>query len=412
MPPMRDWPSRVRATRWCRPAIQKKFNGSASRRAPLPSRRPPMSDSFIPISKPSIGAREKELVLDALDSGWVSSIGKYIDQFEATFARYCGTEYGLAVSNGTTGLHLALAALDLKPGDEVIIPDLTFVATANAVAYTGATPVLADIDADTLCIDPASVRSLISERTKAIIPVHLYGHPADMDALTEIGDAHGVDIIEDAAEAHGAEYKGRRVGGLAKCGVFSFYGNKVITTGEGGMLTTNDREFYERARRLRDHAMSPQRRYFHEERGFNYRITNLQAALGVAQLERIDEFLERRAEIMSWYEQEIATTERVRLNRVKNWAKSAFWMICLEVDWFDEARRDLFMQTLRDRGIDSRPYFCTMSSMPMYKQKSMPISARKAQIGLNLPSYFELTKLEVQRIGSDVNALLKEMQPA
>jgi perosamine synthetase len=371
-----------------------------------------MSDSFIPISKPYIGAREKELVLDALDSGWVSSIGKYIDEFEANFARYCGTEYALAVSNGTTGLHLALAALGLQPGDEVIIPDLTFVATANAVAYTGATPILADIDADTLCIDPASVKSLISGRTKAIIPVHLYGHPADMDALVEIGDAHGLNVIEDAAEAHGAEYRGRRVGGLGKCGVFSFYGNKVITTGEGGMLTTNDREFYQRAKRLRDHAMSPQRRYFHEERGFNYRITNLQAALGVAQLERIDDFLDRRAEIMNWYDREIATTDHVRLNRVKNWAKSAFWMICLEVDWLDETRRDALMRALKARGIDSRPYFCTMSSMPMYKQSPLPVSAHKAQIGLNLPSFYELTKLEVQRIGSDVNAVLKEMQPA
>jgi perosamine synthetase len=252
-----------------------------------------MSDSFIPISKPYIGAREKELVLDALESGWVSSIGQYIDEFEANFARYYGTEYAIAVSSATTGLHLALASLGLQRGDEVIILDLAFVATANAVAYTGATPVLADIDADTLCMDPASVKSLISARTRAIIPVHLYGHPADMDALTGIGDSHGVDIIEDAAEAHGAEYRGRKVGGLGKCGVFSFYGNKV-TTGEGGMLITNDREFYLRARRLRDHAMNPQRRYFHEELGFNYRITNLRAALGVAQLERIDEFLDRR----------------------------------------------------------------------------------------------------------------------
>lgn len=371
-----------------------------------------MSDSFLPISKPFIGAREKELVLDALDSGWVSSIGKYIDEFEANFARYCGTVYALAVSNGTTGLHLALATLGLQPGDEVIVPDLTFVATANAVAYTGATPVLADVDAETLCIDPASVKSLISERTKAIIAVHLYGHPADMDALLEIGAAHGIDIIEDAAEAHGAEYKGRKVGGFGKCGVFSFYGNKVITTGEGGMLTTNDRAFYQHARQLRDHAMSPQRRYFHEERGFNYRITNLQAALGVAQLERIEEFLRRRTEIMHWYRSGIATTENVRLNRVKNWAKSAFWMVCLEIDWLDEAGRDAFMQALKARGIDSRPYFCTMSSMPMYNQPPMPVSARKARIGLNLPSYFELTKRDVERIAADVNELLVTMGPA
>ena len=234
-----------------------------------------------------------------LTPSWVSSIGRYIDDFEAGFARYCGTEFALAVSNGTTGLHLALASLGLTPGDEVIVPDLTFVATANAVAYTGAKPVIADVDPDTLCIDPASVKSLISEKTKAIIPVHLYGHPADMDALMEIGASHGLEIIEDAAEAHGAKYKGRRVGGFGRCGVFSFYGNKVITTGEGGRLTTNDPAFYRRAKRLRDHAMSTQRRYFHEEIGFNYRLTNLQAALGVAQLERIDEFLDRRAEIMS-----------------------------------------------------------------------------------------------------------------
>lgn len=370
-----------------------------------------MSDSFIPISRPFIGAREKQLVIDALDSGWVSSIGKYIDEFEAGFARYCGTEYALAVSNGTTGLHLALAALGLKAGDEVIVPDLTFVATANAVAYTGATPILADIDPDTLCIDPASVKSLISARTKAIIPVHLYGHPADMDALNEIADAHGIDIVEDAAEAHGAEYKGRRVGGIGRCGVFSFYGNKVITTGEGGMLTTNDRQLYARAKRLRDHAMSPQRRYFHEERGFNYRITNLQAALGVAQLERIADFLDRRAQIMGWYNAEIATGDSVRLNRVKNWAKSAFWMICLEIDGLDEPRRDTLMQALKARGIDTRPYFCTLSSMPMYRQSALPVAARKAQIGLNLPSFYELTELQVQRIGSEVNRLLKQLRP-
>jgi perosamine synthetase len=370
-----------------------------------------MSDSFIPISKPFIGARERELVLDALDSGWVSSIGKYIDEFEASFARYCGTEYALAVSNGTTGLHLALATLGLQPGDEVIVPDLTFVATANAVAYTGATPILADIDPDTLCLDPESVKALISERTKAIIPVHLYGHPADMDALTQIADAHGIAVIEDAAEAHGAEYKGRRVGGLGKCGVFSFYGNKIITTGEGGMLTTNDSEFYQHAKRLRDHAMSPQRRYFHEERGFNYRITNLQAALGVAQLERIDDFLGRRAEIMDWYNSEISAADGVRLNRVKNWAKSAFWMVCLEVDWLDEPRRETFMQALKARGIDTRPYFCTTSSMPMYQQKPLPNAARKARTGLNLPSFYELTKNDVRRIGSTVNELLEEMRP-
>ena len=328
----------------------------------------------------------------------------------SAFASYCGTEFAVAVSNGTTGLHLALAALDIGPGDEVIIPDLTFVATANAVAYTGATPVLADVDPDSLCIDPASVESLITSRTKAIMPVHLYGHPADMDALATIAKARNLILIEDAAEAHGAEYKGRRVGGLGQCGVFSFYGNKIVTTGEGGMLTTNDRAFYLRAKHLRDHAMSAERRYFHEERGFNYRITNLQAALGVAQMERIDDFLRRRAEIMAWYNSAIPTTENVRLNRVRNWAKSSYWMVCLEVDWFDEERRRLFMDELKKQGVDTRPYFCTLSSMPMYKQTPQPVSLLKAQTGLNLPIFFDLTQKDVQRIGGVVADALELVQ--
>jgi len=366
-----------------------------------------MTGNFIPISRPSIGELEEKFVMDAVRSGWVSSIGRYIEEFEASFARYCGTEYAITVSNGTTGLHLAFAALGLGPGDEVIIPDLTFVATANAVAYTGAKPVLADIDPETLCIDPASVESLITTKTRAIVPVHLYGHPADMDALAALAEAHDLVLIEDAAEAHGAEYKGRRVGGLSACGVFSFYGNKIITTGEGGMLTTNDRALYERARRLRDHAMSKERRYFHEELGYNYRMTNLQAALGVAQMQRIGEFLNRRAEIMSWYEAVIPTGGDVRLNRVRNWAKSAFWMVCLEVDRFDETRRQTFMDALKTEGIDSRPYFSTISSLPMYKQKPLPVSIRKAQTGLNLPSFFELTRKDVERVGGVVTDLLK-----
>jgi perosamine synthetase len=370
-----------------------------------------MPSSFLPIGKPYITAREEELVLDAVRSGWVSSIGKYIDEFETVFARYCNVQYALAVNTGTSGLHLALATLGVGPGDEVIVPDLTFVATANAVAYTGATPVLADIDPETLCIDPNSVESLITKATKAIVPVHLYGHPADMDALIELANAHHLAIIEDAAEAHGARYKGRPVGSLGQCGVFSFYGNKIVTTGEGGMLTTDDREFYLRAKRLGDHAMSTERRYYHEARGFNYRMTNLQGALGVAQMERIDEFLARRAEIMAWYTDAIAVSDCVRLNRVKDWAVSAYWMICLEADWLDEKRRDALMKGLKERGIDTRPYFYPMSSLPMYKQTPLAVSTRKARTGLNLPSYFELTRNDVVRVGKAVNELLLQLQP-
>ncbi|MGH3431045.1 MAG: DegT/DnrJ/EryC1/StrS family aminotransferase [Mycobacteriales bacterium] len=374
----------------------------------MPSGEQSAASPLVPVSEPSIGRREAALVLSALRSGWVSSLGPYVEAFERSFAEYCGAEHALALSSGTAGLHLALAALNIGPGDEVIIPDLTFVATANAVAYTGARPVLADIDNDSLCIDPSSIEVLISQRTKAIIPVHLFGHPADMDPIRDLAAAHGIKVIEDAAEAHGAEYKGRRTGILGDCAVFSFYGNKVITTGEGGMLVTNDRRLYERAWRLHGHSMSPTRRYWHDAVGFNYRMTNIQAALGVAQMERIGEFLERRREIVRWYEGSVMQRPGVRLNRVKQWAKSAYWMVCLEVDRFDERSRDEFMARLLKRGIDTRPYFRPLSSMPMYAQAPLPLASRKAAIGLNLPTYFNLTRADVERVASAVNELLAE----
>ncbi len=371
-----------------------------------------MSSEFIPVSRPEIAEREERYVLDAVRSGWVSSLGPYIDNFEAAFAAYCGTAFAVAVSNGTTGLHLALAAMDIGAGDEVIVPDLTFVATANAVAYTGATPVLADVDADTGCLSAEAVERVITPRTRAIMPVHLYGHPADMDPIRALAEPRGIAVIEDAAEAHGARYKGRRVGGLGAVGVFSFYGNKIITTGEGGMLTLDDRRLYQRARWLRDHAMSPERRYFHPERGFNYRMTNIQAALGLAQLERIDEFLDARARIVQWYRESIASlSPTVRLNHVAEWATNAYWMVCLEVEHFDESSRQRFMQGLRSRGIDSRPYFYPLSTMPMYASPTPSATARKSRIGVNLPTYCALTRDDVRRVGAAVDEVLREIQP-
>jgi perosamine synthetase len=344
-------------------------------------------------------------------SGWVSSIGKYIEAFEQGFARYCGTNYALTASNGTTALHLALATAGIGPGDEVIVPDMTFVATANAVAYTGAKPVIVDIQPDTLCICPDAVRAAITDKTRAIVPVHLYGHPADMDALHAIAKDHRLIVIEDAAEAHGAEYKGRRVGGFGLAGVFSFYGNKIITTGEGGMITTDDADFYHKARFLRDQAMSKERRYWHDVVGFNYRLTNMQAALGLAQLELIDDMLARRAEILSHYRAVIETSASVRLNFAANWAKSAYWMICLEADKFDDRSRQIFMQRLKDRGIDSRPYFYPMSAMPMYRQSTPHNAAAKSAIGLNLPTFHDLSRADVERIGKAVNEELRALFP-
>lgn len=353
---------------------------------------------LIPVSRPSIGEKEIAYVTDAIQSGWVSSLGPYIESFERCFAEFVGTRYALTTSNGTTGLHLALLAAGIKAGDEVIVPDLTFIATANAVTYIGATPVIVDIDAESLCISPEAIERAITPRTRAIIPVHLYGHPADMDAINAIAKTHDLIVVEDAAEALGAVYKGHRVGALSKCGVFSFYGNKVITTGEGGMITTDDAALYQTARRLRDHAMSPTRRYWHNEIGFNYRMTNLQAALGVAQLERVEEFIQRRSDIMDWYRDGLAGVDRVRLNRRAEWADSVYWMYCLEVEDMTDTSREQLIQALRERGVDSRPYFYPISDMPMYHANDTPVAHEVSQRGINLPSFVDLTRKDVEFI--------------
>ena len=343
---------------------------------------------------------------DAVASGWVSSLGAYIDRFEREFAAYCGTKFGLATSNGTVALHLALVACGIGPGDEVIIPDLTFVATANAVLYTGATAVPVDIDAETLCIDTDAMARAITPRTRAIIPVHLYGHPADMAKINSIAQSHNLIVIEDAAEAHGAEIGGVKVGALGRCGVFSFYGNKILTSGEGGMITTNDEAIYAKAKMLRDHAMSPEKRYWHTEVGFNYRMTNLQAALGVAQMERIDLFLEKRQEIFRWYESDLRSNTRIRLNRTANWAKNVYWMVCAEIADCTEAERDGIIQKLKQQDIDSRPYFYPLSDMPMYQACDSPVAHAASRRGINLPSYFDIAREDVARVCEALNALV------
>ena len=354
--------------------------------------------NFIPISQPSIGNKEIEYVTDAVKSGWVSSLGKYIDEFERKFAEFCETKYALSISNGTTALHLALVALGIKEGDEVIIPDLTFIATANAVKYTGAKAITVDIEEDTLCINPKEIEKAITLNTKAIIAVHLYGHPANMQEINKIAKKYNLFVIEDAAEAHGAEIHGKRVGSFGDIGVFSFYGNKIMTSGEGGMITTNNKKLYEKMKYLRDHAMSKEKRYWHTKIGYNYRMTNLQAALGVAQLERIEELLKKKREIFEWYREYLKDIPNIKLNFQKYGFKNVYWMICLEVIGYDEAKRDSLMKKLKDKGIDSRPFFYPISSMPMYEKADTPITYKVYQRGINLPSYYELTKKDVEYI--------------
>jgi perosamine synthetase len=368
-----------------------------------------MNDKFYPVAQPSITDKEHANVESALKSGWISSLGPHVGEFERRFAEFCGATYGIAVSNGTVGLHLALRALGVEEGDEVIVPDLSFIATANTVLMAGATPIFCDIDRETLCIDAAQIAAKITARTKAVVPVHLYGHPADMDAINALARGHGLKVIEDAAEAHGAEMRGRRVGGLGDCGVFSFYANKNLTTGEGGMITTNDARLAERVRLLRDHAMSKTRRYWHEELGYNYRLTNIQAAIGCAQLDRVEFLLERKREIFAWYRENLASIPNVAVNRTAPWAKNAYWLVCLELRDGDEMRRDRFMQALRGKGIDSRPYFYPMSDMPYFQDANTPVTHEVAKIGINLPTYVDLRREDVDYICSEIGVALAQM---
>ncbi len=363
---------------------------------------------FIPVSEPSITQKEIDYVTNAVKSGWVSSLGHYINEFEKKFAEFIGTKYALTTSNGTTALHLALASLGIKSEDEVIIPDLTFVATANAVTYTGAKPVMLDVEADTWCIDPESIKRAIRKKTKAIIPVHLYGHSADMDEINKIAKEYGLYVIEDAAEAHGAEYKGEKVGSLSDCGVFSFYGNKIITTGEGGMITTDSKELCEKAKYLRDHAMSKEKRYWHTEIGYNYRITNLQAALGVAQLERIDELIAKKRKIFKWYKNLLSDLEGIKLNPEMEWAKNVFWMICIVLEGDYGITRDELMRKLKEKGVDTRPFFYPISQMPMYSSGRVNTTAYEvSKRGMNLPSGVNLKRKEVQYICETLKTILR-----
>lgn len=354
--------------------------------------------TFIPISKPSITEKEISYVTDAVSSTWISSLGKYIDRFEADFATFCNVKYGVSTANGTVALHLALVALGIGKGDEVIIPDLSFIATVNTVLQTGAVPVFADIDPYNLCIDPKAIEKVVTSSTKAILPVHLYGHPADMKAINEIALKYNLVVIEDAAEAHGATINGQKVGSFGSCGCFSFYGNKNITTGEGGIITTNDEALYHKLRYLRDHAMSKEKRYWHTECGYNYRMTNMQAALGCAQMDRVDELLEQKKKIFKVYESYLSGIPGISLNRTYDWATNAYWLVCLEIENYDEVKRDAFMQCLKESGVDSRPYFYPMSAMPYLEQADTPVTYALSQRGLNLPTYFDLTEDEIKYI--------------
>jgi len=362
---------------------------------------------FIPISKPSITELEIANVTEAVRSTWVSSLGKFIDEFEQDFATFCNTKYAIAVSNGTVAIQLALSAIGIKHGDEVIVPDFTFIASANAVLHVGAIPVFADIEKDTLCIDPEDIISKITKRTKAILPVHVYGHPAEMNRINEIAKEHNLFVIEDAAEAHGAIYEGKLVGSLSDAACFSFYGNKNLTTGEGGMITTNDSKFAALCMHLRDQAMSKEKRYWHDAPGFNYRMTNLQAAIGCAQMSRVTELLNKRREIFKWYSEGLSEIQGSKLNTQRSNITHAYWMMCFEHKSFDEDSREEFMKYLKKHKIDSRPYFYPCSMMPYFEKANTTNAYAKYMQGINLPTFYDLKQSEVSYICKTINSYFK-----
>jgi perosamine synthetase len=368
-----------------------------------------MSKPRIAVAAPTLNGNEKRYVLECLETTWISSIGRFITEFERAFGRFCGVEHAIAVNNGTNALHLALVALGLKPGDEVIVPTLTYIATANVVTYCGAKPVLVDCDPRTLNIDPAAIAGRITTRTKGIIPVHLYGHPADMDPITSLAREHGLFVLEDAAEAHGAEYKGRRIGGLGNCAAFSFFGNKIMTTGEGGMVTTNDGDLAAKLRLYRGQGLDPGRRYWHPVVGYNYRMTNIAAALGLAQLEQIEELMGARARLADWYRLKLdRLADKLALQAAKPWTRPVLWMQIVMLRYGAEAERDHVMRKLDAAGIETRPVFYPMHLLPPYLEDATlyPHATRCAARGINLPTHGNLTETDVECICQALEAAL------
>ncbi len=338
---------------------------------------------FTPVAEPNLSGNEFNYLCDAFLSTWISSTGEYINRFENDFSKYCGTKHGVAVSNGTVAIHLALVALNIGKGDEVIVPDLTFAATINAVLHSGATPVIVDVEMDSWCIDPLEIEKAITSKTKAIIPVHVYGQPCNMEKIMAIAGKHQLKVIEDAAEAHGAEFKGRKVGSFGDISCFSFYANKIITTGEGGMCLTNDESLNDRMRVLRDHGMNKQKKYWHDEVGFNYRMTNLQAALGCAQLERIDQIIADRKKVEENYISILYNHSHFKWQKNFDDRKKVVWLVAVLSD-----QKENIMKKLKDNNIDVRPFFYPLSEMPVYgayvfSNKNAVLLSRA---GMNLPT--------------------------
>ncbi len=354
----------------------------------------------IPISAPDLSGREEEYVLECIRSTWISSKGSFIERFESAFGELCEARHALACNNGTSALHLALIGAGVEPGDEVIVPTLTYVASANAVRYCGATPVFVDCLPTTWNLDPAEVERKLTSRTKAIMPVHLFGAPADMDALRALADRHGAALVEDAAEAHGARVGDTPVGALGAVGTFSFYGNKIVTTGEGGMVVTNDDQIAERVALHKGQGQDPGRPYWFPVVGFNYRMTNIQAAIGLAQLESFERKLADRAKVASLYRERL---EGVELQLEEPGTTHAHWMVAALLPAELAGERDEVARVLADTGIETRPVFYPLHTLPPYAPEEpepdgYPVATDIAARGLCLPTWGGLREEDVERV--------------
>ncbi len=365
------------------------------------------SKEKIPWAKPCLGERERDYVVRALDSTWISG-GAFVDKFEADFARAIGTKYAVTTSNGTTALHLALLALGVGPGDEVIVPAFTFVATANVVIQTGATPVYADIDPETWCVDIRDVERNITGKTRAIMPVHIYGNVCDMAALVQIARDKGLYLVEDVAEAVFSKYRGRFAGSFGDLGCFSFQATKTITMGEGGAVLTNDSVLSERMVVLRSHGMCEDRRYWHDVLGYNYRLTNLQAALGCAQLDNADTIIGEKRRVYQRYVKNLSGLAGIDFQRILPEVEPVIWAVAIRInrDYF-KGDRDFLMAQMLERDIETRPGFYPFSVMPLYKTKPLPVAESVARDTISLPSYVSLQDEEIDYVCDELKRLMK-----
>jgi perosamine synthetase len=352
----------------------------------------------IPVYKPSITDLEKKYVNNCLDSSWISSKGNYIINFEKSFASKTQVDYATSVCNGTVALHLALLSLGIGDGDEVIVPTFTYIASVNAIVYCGATPIFVDSLEETWQVDPEDILKKITPKTKAIMVVHLYGQSCDMDSICEISKEHELFLVEDCAEAFGTYYKGKHVGSFGDISTYSFFGNKTITTGEGGMVVTNNETLYRRSIHLKGQGLAAHRQYWHDVVGYNYRMTNIACAIGQAQLERSDELLNKKRKIAEYYHSAFSKSH-IQTHKEQTGTVHSYWMNSIILDC-DQDQRDKFIEYLSNRGVDTRPLFYPIHMMPMYSHKyqSHKVSEDISRRGFNIPSYPDLTEKELEYI--------------